>query len=72
MNTSGQSALGVDARFGALRVGVQAAGLLGSERFAGCGGFNGKPPDLNSYDARHPRARRVVMFLPGHLVVPEF
>ena len=68
----GQTALSQDARFGALRAGLGVQGLGGSERFAGCGGFDARPPYYLGFDARQPLVRRIGAFVPGHRIVLEF
>ena len=71
MIPSGAQPFSGEHRFGALRTGLGVLSVQGSERFAGCGRFDARPPNFVGYDVRRPLVRRVAPFVPGHRIVLE-
>ena len=46
---------------------IDAQMVVGSERFAGCGDADARPPNLLGYDVQRPRVSQPSTFVPGHV-----
>lgn len=69
--TTGTSPATTARRGMSLQDALSAQVVQGSERFAGCGDFDARPPNFLGYDVNTPRYRRASVFVPGRVVPLE-